>query len=256
MSSVAKIYVVGIAGSGKSTLAKTFKDWLLMNNWDGIIINLDPGCEFLPYEPDIDIREDIVLSEIMEKYNLGPNGAQIVASDLIALNINKIKNKLDTIDTDYVIIDTPGQIELFSFRSSSKVITDTLGKENAIIFFLIEPTLAKDENGFVSEILLSTTIQFRFFLPVVNVLSKIDLINNDDLKKIVSWAKDFQSLYYDFCEKKVPLYFLNFEIFKILENIGTTKTLIPVSSTEFFGFEDLYNIAQQLYASCEDLEKR
>ncbi|MCQ2070343.1 MAG: ATP/GTP-binding protein, partial [archaeon] len=110
------VYFVGTAGSGKSTMVGAFKNWLDDNEIDSITVNLDPGAERLPYVPDIDIREWISLDRVMSEYGLGPNGAQIVAADLMAVNINKISDKLDTYDTEYVLIDTPGQLELFAFR--------------------------------------------------------------------------------------------------------------------------------------------
>ena len=43
----------------------------------------------------------------MSQCGLGPNGAQIAAADLMAVNIDKISSILDTYDVDYVLIDTP-----------------------------------------------------------------------------------------------------------------------------------------------------
>ncbi|MEM4772341.1 MAG: ATP/GTP-binding protein, partial [Thermoplasmatales archaeon] len=78
---IPRVFFVGTAGSGKSTMVNSFKDWLVGLNYDAITVNLDPGAEFLPYEPDVDVRESISLEDVMAQYNLGPNGAQIVAAD-------------------------------------------------------------------------------------------------------------------------------------------------------------------------------
>ena len=94
------IYFVGTAGSGKSTMVGAFKRWLDDNEIDSIVVNLDPGAEKLPYVPDVDSREWINLDEVMSQYGLGPNGAQIVAADLMAVNIKKVSDILDTIATD------------------------------------------------------------------------------------------------------------------------------------------------------------
>ena len=81
------IFIVGMAGSGKSSLVGHFKEWLKLNEQNAIAVNLDPGVTNLQYNPDIDVREQISLEEIMDKYQLGPNGALIVATDLIGDNI-------------------------------------------------------------------------------------------------------------------------------------------------------------------------
>ena len=166
------IYFVGTAGSGKSTMVGAFKRWLDDNEIDSIVVNLDPGAEKLPYVPDVDIREWINLDEVMSQYGLGPNGAQIVAADLMAVNIKKVSDILDTIDTDYVLIDTPGQLELFAFRESSNVVISALGKQRSMIAYLSDPTLYKSANGFVSAMTLASLVQLRLSMPIINLLSK------------------------------------------------------------------------------------
>ena len=82
------VYFIGTAGSGKSTLTYSFQQWMNNRGLDAITVNLDPGAENLPYVPDVDIRDWISLKEIMDSYGLGPNGAQIAAADMLALNID------------------------------------------------------------------------------------------------------------------------------------------------------------------------
>ncbi|MDD2779788.1 MAG: ATP/GTP-binding protein, partial [Candidatus Methanomethylophilaceae archaeon] len=78
------IYFVGTAGSGKSTLVSAYRSWLLERGIDVAVLNLDLGADALPYEADVDIREWVSMNEVMDEYALGPNGAQVVAADLMA----------------------------------------------------------------------------------------------------------------------------------------------------------------------------
>ena len=78
------VFIVGTAGSGKSLLTSAFAEWLKMAKQDVAILNLDPGVVTLPYTPDLDVREYVNIANIMEEYRLGPNGALIMAADLIA----------------------------------------------------------------------------------------------------------------------------------------------------------------------------
>ena len=64
------VYFIGTAGSGKSTLAANFKEWFKLKGLDAIIVNLDPGAENLPYEPDVDIRDWISLEEVICEQNI------------------------------------------------------------------------------------------------------------------------------------------------------------------------------------------
>jgi hypothetical protein len=250
------LYFIGTAGSGKTTLCKAFHDWMRIHGYNSITINLDPGVDYLPYAPDIDIRDWIVLSDIMAEYNLGPNGAQIVCADMLALKAGEVKKVIETFRADYILIDLPGQIELFNFRTASNYVINTFGIENTIIAFLFDPVLSKTPSGFVSLLMLCATVQFRFGLPTVNVLAKSDVLNKDEIEKTLLWSKDFYSLYNALMDSKPEMHAsLNIELFKALENLGTYKTLIPVSAEKREGLEDLYDAAQEVYMGGEDLSK-
>ena len=113
------IIVLGSAGCGKTTLVANFGKWIEeTQDLNVSYVNFDPGVEELPYEPDFDIRNYIKVSDVMRKYHLGPNGALIKSSDLMLNYMDEIHKKLDKISADFILIDTPGQMELFVFRES------------------------------------------------------------------------------------------------------------------------------------------
>ena len=112
------IFITGTAGSGKSLLTSKLLQWYKDRNSFAIGLNLDPGTIDLPYEPDVDVRNYIDINELMSRYQIGPNGALVMASDLIATRLDEIQNEVNSLNADYVLVDTPGQIELFGFRES------------------------------------------------------------------------------------------------------------------------------------------
>jgi GTPase SAR1 family protein len=248
------LYFVGAAGSGKSSITNGFKHCMDWMGYDAVTINLDPGVEHLPYPADIDVRDWFVLSDIMAEYGLGPNGAQIVAADMIALRISEIKDLIEEFDCDYTLIDTPGQVELFTFRDCSKIITDSLNKDRSAIVFLFDPILSATPSNFVSQIMLGATTQFRFYIPTINVLSKVDLIEEEQKEKILEWSKNPEALY-DALVTEAPSMEgqLSSELLQALESLGTYKELIPVSSENITGMEDLYSMIQQMFMGGEDL---
>ena len=188
------IYFVGTAGSGKSSLVYAFKEWMTLQGLDCITVNLDPGAEDIPYDIDVDIRDWVRVDEVMEEYQLGPNGAQIVCADLMAMNAKELVEAIDGFKTNYVLIDTPGQIELFAFRRSSEAIIDALGKDDSFIVFLSDPHLSKSPSGFVSSLMLCATVHFRFDIPFLNVLSKADMLKEEEFDQIVQWSQDPDAL--------------------------------------------------------------
>jgi len=250
------IFFIGTAGSGKSTLTSNFYDWIKLRGLDAVIVNLDPGAENLPYEPDIDIRDWISLEEIMETYQLGPNGAQIACADMIALNIKDIKSSIESFKSDYIIIDTPGQLELFVFREAGKYTVNFLNPDKSVIGYLLDPSLAKTPSGFVSQILLSMTANFRLNQPQVNILSKSDLLSEEDLEIIKRWSDSPDDLYGAIINEESSIHRnLHEGILQIVKEFGCSSSIIPTSKREFFGMEDVYTNIQILFKGGEDLTK-
>ena len=249
------VYFVGTAGSGKSTLVKSYRDWLGNNGIDCMTINLDPGVDMLPYDADIDIREWGALDEVMGEYTLGPNGAQIVAADLMAVNIKKITDLLDGVRTEYVLVDTPGQLELFAFRESSNVIVEAFGKEKSMVVYLSDPMLCKTSNGFVSNMVLSSLVEFRLQLPVINILTKADLMKDEDRDRMISWFENSDSLYDDLLENDAnPQTVVGMELFKAVESVGIFGQIRAVSAVENTGLEEIYSATQLEFFGGEDID--
>jgi len=250
------LYFVGTAGCGKSTLTNAFQLWLSNQGYDAMTVNLDPGADSLSYAPDVDVRDWIKLSEIMAEYGLGPNGAQVAAADLLALNIKEIANVVAGYDTDYVLIDTPGQIELFTFRQSSKVVIDELSGEMAMLAFLFDPALTKHPNGYVSSLMLAATVHFRLPLPMISILSKADTLIQDDREKIGLWSKDYYALFSALLDDAIDAQTqISVEFLQALDAVGAGRPIVPVSSDSGEGMEDLYSAAQLVFEGGEDLEK-
>ena len=123
------IFVSGTAGSGKSLLSSKLHEYYTKNGAFAAVMNLDPGVENLAYTCDIDVRDYVDYVSIMQQYDLGPNGAMVMANDLIASKVDDIQNEIHRINPDYLIVDTPGQIELFAYRSSGRFLVENIMSE-------------------------------------------------------------------------------------------------------------------------------
>jgi GPN-loop GTPase len=251
----ATIFCTGTAGAGKTSFLRAFAEWVRTAGHDVSIVNLDPGAEGERLEPDVDIREWVRLGDVQDEYGLGPNGAQVAAADLVALKIFEVKQALEALRADYVLVDTPGQIELFAFREASKAIVDALGGDRSLITFLFDPALARSPSGFVSLLLLSATVEFRFRLPRLNVLSKSDVLTPEQLAAITAWSDDFGGLG-EAVQQDLPTpdVQLSTEVFRALEAMAPLTGLIPTSAVGGTGFDVFYRACQQVFAGGEDLE--
>ncbi len=250
------VYMVGTAGSGKSSLTGAFHDWCLRQEFDAITVNLDPGVVNLPYAPDVDVREWISLDEVMKEYGLGPNGAQVVCADMVALNAKEVEERIKEYRTDYVLIDTPGQLELFVFRSTGKVFIDQLDAGHSLLAFVIDPSLATTPTNFVSQLMLSSITQFRMSVPLVNILSKMDIVDKDALEMILEWGKDPEKLYGDLMVKSPSMYYqLSEGLMTVIKGMEAHTSLMPISNKTLEGMENFYTSIQNTFMGGEDLDR-
>ncbi len=250
------LYFVGTAGSGKTTLTNAFQLWLNNQGYQAMTVNLDPGADELAYAPDVDVRDWIKLSEVMAEHGLGPNGAQIAAADMIALNVREISQVIAGFDTDYVLIDTPGQIELFTFRQSSRVVMDELSGDRAMLAYLFDPSLAKTANGYISSLMLAATVHFRVPVPMISLLTKADTLSEGDLERIALWSKDYYALFSALLDESIDAQTqVSVEFLQALDTVGAGRPVIPISSDTGDGMEDIYSAAQLVFEGGEDLEK-
>ncbi len=244
------VYFVGIAGSGKTYLTKAFSDWLDSRSVDHMTINLDPGADYVPYSADVDVREWFTLEDVMQKYHVGPNGAQIICSDLLVTLLDDIKFEIDLSSPSFILIDTPGQMEIFTVRESSKVIVEALGRERSAMVFLFDPIVSKTPLGFLSQLFMANSAVFRLEIPQINVLSKSDTLGEEEVEKILRWSQDVDYLG-TFLEKKT----LSLELFRALKDSGFFRPLIPVSAMNSYGLEDIYDCLQEFFYGGEDIER-
>ena len=248
------LYFIGTAGSGKSTLTHLFQQWTELRGIDAITVNLDPGAESLAYKPDVDIRNWISLKEVMETPELGPNGAQIACADMVALNIEEIKEYIESFKTDYILVDTPGQLELFVFRESGKHIVESLNPDKSIIAYLIDPVLAINPSGFISHLLLSLSTNFRISKPQINILSKADILSKEKIEEIQIWSKDTSTLYNAVMQENPSIFReMSEELLQVLQSFETHTHLIPTGINDFMGISDLYTIIQLIFKGGEDI---
>ena len=250
------VYLIGTAGSGKSTLTYNFKQWMELKGLDCVTVNLDPGAEHLPYEPDVDIRDWISLKEIMDSYELGPNGAQIAAADMLALNTSDLKESIDAFKTDYIILDTPGQLELFVFREAGKYIVKFLNPKRSVIAYLLDHALAKTASGFVSQLLLSISTQYRLNEPQFNILSKSDMLSDKEKELVLGWSEDPDYLSNALYNEKASVYREMSEgLLNVISSFGNQQRLFPTGKEKYEGIADLYTYIQFQFSGGEDLLK-
>jgi len=248
------IFITGTAGAGKSLLSSRVYEYYTKNGAFTAILNLDPGVENLPYTCEIDVRDYVDLVSIMKQYDLGPNGALIMANDLIASKIEEIQKDVNNVNPDYLVVDTPGQIELFAYRSSGPFFVQNLDAEEKVSLFLFDGALITSPVNFVSVALLATGIKLRLGLPSINVLTKTDLIA-EKLKDIIRWSTNLKALEEAISkEADGETYTLTTNILRSLNLGGFAQGLIPVSNVSGEGMVNLESALSRTINLGEEVE--
>ena len=247
------IFVTGTAGSGKSMLTSKILEYYQNNGVFASVLNLDPGVESLPYRPDVDVRDYVDIVQIMKQYDLGPNGSMIMANDLIASKIDDIQNEIHGVNPDYLIVDTPGQIELFAYRASGPFFIQNIDACEKTNIFLYDGTMIVSPNNFISISLLATSIKLRLGLPTINVMTKTDLIP-DKIDQILKWSSDPISLEEELKTLEGETYSLATDILRTL-NIGEfAGDLIPISNLTGEGMVNLQAALSRIINLGEEVE--
>jgi len=248
------IFVTGTAGAGKSLLASKIYDYYTQNSAFAAILNLDPGVESLPYSCDIDVRDHVDIVSIMKQYDLGPNGALIMANDLIASKIDVIQNEVSNVNPDYLIVDTPGQIELFAYRTSGPFFIQNLDAEEKVNIFLYDGALITTPVNFVSIALLATSIRLRLNISTINIITKTDLVGTK-MKEILQWSTNLKSLEDAISnEADGETYTLTTNILRGLNLGGFAQGLIPISAVTGEGMVNLESALSRIINLGEEVE--
>lgn len=174
-----------------------------------VVFNMDPANEKVPYEAAVDIADLVNAEKVAAELSLGPNGSLLYAMEFLEKNMAWLEKKIAEHKEDYVLFDFPGQIELYTHNDCIRNIVQKLlkkghrvrpkaseRKKNAsmcswmLTFFshvvhpyaqltavnLVDSHYCADSPKFIAVMLTSVTLMLQLEMPAVNVLSKIDLI--------------------------------------------------------------------------------
>jgi len=196
------IVCVGMAGSGKTTFMQRINAHLHAQKDPPYVINLDPAVRNVPFDSNIDIRDSVNYKEVMKSYNLGPNGGILTSLNLFATKIDQILNLLEkrtTLDPakpdakaiKNILVDTPGQIEVFVWSASGSILLDSLASTfPTVIAYIIDTPRTASTSTFMSNMLYACSILYKTKLPMILVFNKTDVKDAEFAKE---WMTDFEA---------------------------------------------------------------
>ena len=166
------------------------------------VINLDPAVRNVPFDSNIDIRDSLNYKEVMRKYNLGPNGGILTSLNIFATKIDQVMNILEKRTTPdpeapnarsikNIIVDTPGQIEVFVWSVSGSILLDSFASTfPTVIAYIIDTPRTSSTSTFMSNMLYACSILYKTKLPMILVFNKTDVQDAEFAKE---WMTDFEA---------------------------------------------------------------
>ncbi|XP_022906154.1 GPN-loop GTPase 1 [Onthophagus taurus] len=181
------LITLGMAGSGKTSLVQRLSN----SQKKPYIVNLDPACLQVPYFANIDIRDTVKYKEVMKQYKLGPNGAIVTSLNLFSTKFPDVIKFIEKTEHELCVLDTPGQIEVFTWSVSGTIITETLASSfPTVILYVIDTVRSTNPVTFMSNMLYACSILYKSRLPFIVVMNKTDVVNHNYAK---DWMNDFES---------------------------------------------------------------
>ncbi|KAJ6794128.1 GPN-loop GTPase 1 [Iris pallida] len=187
------IIVVGMAGSGKTTFLHRLVCHTQSSGIRGYVLNLDPAVVSLPFGANIDIRDTVRYKEVMKEYNLGPNGGILTSMNLFATKFGEVVSIIEkrADQLDYVLVDTPGQIEIFTWSASGAIITEAFASTfPTVIAYVVDTPRSSNPVTFMSNMLYACSILYKTRLPLVLAFNKVDITKHEFA---IEWMEDFEA---------------------------------------------------------------
>lgn len=125
----------------------------------------------------------------MEEMSLGPNGGLVYCFEFLLENLDFLSEALDGLTEEYlIVIDMPGQIELYTHIPILPALVRFLGQPGALDIrlcaaYLLEATFVVDRAKFFSGTLSAMSAMMLLEVPHLNILSKMDLVKDQVRKR-------------------------------------------------------------------------
>jgi len=166
------------------------------------VVNLDPAVTHSPFQSNIDIRDSVNYKKVMEEYNLGPNGGIMTSLNLFATKVDQVMGLLEkraAPDPEnparkplkHVLVDTPGQIEVFVWSASGSILLDSFASSfPTVIAYIVDTPRTASTATFMSNMLYACSILYKTKLPMIVVFNKTDVKDASFAKE---WMTDYEA---------------------------------------------------------------
>ena len=114
----------------------------------------------------------------MEELQYGPNGGLIFCLEYLLENMEWLTSDLGAYQDEFLIVDCPGQIEIFTHSNIMSRIVEAFRAADykPCALYLLESLFLLDVCKFFSGVLTATSAMLQLGIPHLNAISKMDLL--------------------------------------------------------------------------------
>lgn len=138
------------------------------------------------------------------------------------------------------MVDTPGQIEAFTWSASGQIITESLASTfPSVIVYVVDTPRTASPNTFMSNMLYACSILYKLRLPFVVVFNKIDVLRHDFARE---WMTDFEAFQSALDQVQDDSYMGNLSrsLSLVLEEFYNNLSSVGVSAATGEGMPELF----------------
>jgi len=210
------------------------------------IINLDPAVLELPYSPNVDIRDTVNYKNVMKQYSLGPNGGILTSLNLFATRFDQVVSLCERSrdpQLQYIVADTPGQIEIFTWSASGAIITEAFASAfPTMIAYVMDTPRCASPQSFMTNMLQACSILYKTKLPLLLVFNKVDVARHEFA---LEWMTDFDAFSAALDSDGSYSASLSRSLSLVLEEFYENLQAVGVSAVTGEGIEDFFKAVEQ-----------
>lgn len=183
---------------------------------------------------------------VMKQYSLGPNGGILTSLNLFATRFDQVVSLCERPrdpPLQYVIADTPGQIEIFTWSASGAIITEACASAfPTMVAYVMDTPRCASPQTFMTNMLQACSILYKTRLPLLLVFNKVDVARHEFA---LEWMKDFESFSAALAADGTYAASLSRSLSLVLEQFYENLQAVGVSAVTGEGMDEFLEAAQR-----------